>query len=273
MRAGRVNQVVRVTCLGDTTSIEGSLGQLANPVVILDLGEEELEFKWGHTWQLGTAAYWVGQARVMDVPNVRMGESLIEEVAACLLGGYGIPAEVGLAAFLAVKDSGLLEPKIAPSEKDIHSVLSQPLEVAGRSKMVRYRFAQQRASRLAMALQRLCTEDVPRDPLALRGWLMDIPGVGPKTASWIVRNVTDLDGIAVIDVHIRRAGVSAGFFLRRWRLPQDYWLHEAAFQAVCLIARIPTSTLDVSIWSQMQSLGNAGGLLLGGGPKWREVHA
>ena len=47
-------------------------------------------------------------------------------------------------------------------------------------------------------------------PVALRDWLLAIPGIGPKTASWIVRNRTGSSAVAIIDVHILRAGTSAG---------------------------------------------------------------
>ena len=59
---------------------------------------------WGRPDVLFTAAYWLTQywMREDDFPNRchRLGQTFQEEVVACLLGGHGIPAEVGLAAIL-----------------------------------------------------------------------------------------------------------------------------------------------------------------------------
>src|SRR5262245_32169997 len=74
---------------------------------------EVVEFEWGRYWQFGTAAYWITQywRRFGDRPLLALaiGRSLLEETAACILGGHGVPAEVGLAAFRAVRDAGLLD--------------------------------------------------------------------------------------------------------------------------------------------------------------------
>lgn len=37
--------------------------------------------------------------------------------------------------------------------------------------------------------------------------------IGPKTASWIVRNYRKSDCVAIIDIHIHRAGLLAGFLI------------------------------------------------------------
>lgn len=262
--------MVRTT--DDIMHLQGGLGSLDGMDICLFLGSEEIRFRWGHEWELGSAAYWVTHARrEATESSLRLGGSLAEEVAACVIGGYGIPADVALSAFKALQRSGLILQPVPPSEDDILDVLSKPLSVPGRAGPVSYRFAKQRASRLARALRVLRGREEPTNPLLLRGWLLQLPGVGPKTASWIARNVTGADGLAVVDIHVRRAGVAAGFFRKQWRLPRDYWLHETAFQAVCLLGRVSTTSLDLAIWSQLRRMGDAGGLLLGGGSEWRNA--
>src|SRR3954463_6907536 len=58
---------------------------------------------WGAFDELLTPAFWLGQAWQHEAlgtfSDLRLGRSLVEELAACLLGGFGMPAELGLAAY------------------------------------------------------------------------------------------------------------------------------------------------------------------------------
>jgi N-glycosylase/DNA lyase len=238
---------------------------LPEGVVCLDAHGQRLKFDWGQPHQLGTAAFWVTQTRERS-PSLdhRIGErTLAEEVVACLLGGYGLPARIGLAAFRAVRAAGLIATDPAPNRAALEGVLSRPLLLDSGRSPVRYRFPVQRAARVACALQQLSEHEVPEDPWELRDWLVGVPGIGPKTASWVVRNWHGTDGIAIIDVHVRRAGLAAGFFLPSWRLPRDYALFEAAFSHVAAIGGVSTAALDARIWRDLSFLGRAGSLLVG----------
>jgi N-glycosylase/DNA lyase len=231
--------------------------------VELCVGGETLRFYWGEPHELGTAAYWAEQTRRRPEPaTYRLGASLAEEVAACLLGGHGVPAAVGLAAYVAVRDAGLLLG--TPTMDEIDAVLSAPLQIPGRERLVRYRFARQRAERLSAALATLAVTDAPANSLELREWLTTLPGIGLKTASWVVRNHHGCDEVAIVDIHVQRAGAAAGFFASSWRLPRDYGRCEEAFCKVAELACVRASALDACMWDQMQCLGRAQGLLLGG---------
>jgi N-glycosylase/DNA lyase len=230
--------------------------------VELHAGGRDLRFYWGQVHELGTAAYWTEQTRRRQTPtDFALGKTLAEEIAACLLGGYGIPAAVGLAAFREVREKGLLDG--APSAAQVEAVLAIPIRVPGRASLVRYRFARQRSQRLAAALEVLDASTPPDDSLELRAWLMRLPGIGPKTASWIVRNHHACDQVAIIDIHVHRAGIAAGFFSSAWRLPRDYAIFEDAFCQVAAVAGVSAASLDACIWDQMQRLGRAQRLLLG----------
>src|SRR5260370_26788798 len=68
---------------------------------------------WGSRDVLFTPAFWLGQYWMREDSSLQsrphsLGQTLEEEVVACLLGGYGIPAEVGLAAFERLKSRGLI---------------------------------------------------------------------------------------------------------------------------------------------------------------------
>ncbi len=209
---------------------------------------------WGKADELFTSAYWAAIARAeapLENGARRLGENLVEEVAACLLGGHGIPAELGLAAFYRLRDSGLLsEP--CPPETEIFEALSKQLPVGGKS--VRYRFARQKSRYLALAVRRIRTASPPLNRgRLLRDWLLDIPGIGWKTASWVSRNWLDADDVAILDIHVFRAGQLAGIFRSDARLPRDYRALEVRFIEWSLALGLRPSVLDAVIWREMRS--------------------
>ncbi|MGO9791649.1 MAG: hypothetical protein ACLP8S_19745 [Solirubrobacteraceae bacterium] len=236
---------------------------MSTRAVKLRVGGQRVEFDWGEHFELGSAAFWIDQTRQHVQPtDLGLGRTLREEVAACILGGYGLPAQVGLAAFRAVVQSGLLDAGRLPTAAELELVLLQPLHI-GRAAAVHYRFPRQRAIRLTAALRYLELQQLPSEPHSIRRWLLECPGIGPKTAAWIIRNRRLGGDVAIVDVHIRRAGLVAGFFLPSWRLPRDYEWFENAFCAVASLGAVEPAALDACIWDICQSLGSARRLLLG----------
>lgn len=210
---------------------------------------------WGHCWQVGTPAYWIALTQETcrqpgnsdERSRHRLGVDLAEEIAACLLGGYGVPHDVGLAAFDAVKRAGALRPE-AVDDNSIAKVLREPLQVGSRH--IQYRFATQRASYLEGALTRMREDPPPVDALGLRRWLLCCRGIGPKTASWIVRNHLGSSDVAIIDIHILRAGVAAGVFDQHWTPTRNYDAMEAFFLAWAHHGQVSAADLDAVIWSE-----------------------
>lgn len=47
-----------------------------------------------------------------EFESYKLRENILEEVAACILGGYGIPAEMGLVAFDRLKNENLIKPGV-----------------------------------------------------------------------------------------------------------------------------------------------------------------
>lgn len=227
---------------------------------------QRIDFGWGEPHELGSTAFWIHLAREAELPeSLRIGDTLAEEVAACLLGGFGMPADIGWAAFDALKDEGLLARGRRPSASEIETVLSIPLTIPGRPRPTRYRFPKQRGIRLSQALEMVEAQSYwPDDPRELRDALCLLPGVGPKTASWITRNMTQSDDIAVLDIHIHRVGIAAGFFPAAWKLPRDYKLFEDAFCQVAAIGEVSAALLDAVIWRTMHDLGQGARMLVGG---------
>ena len=225
------------------------------PVVELAGCGEIRSVRWGQPWQFDTPAYWVSQAEMFHpVDNYRIGSSLAEEVAACILGGYGLPALVGVRAFETVRDAGLLDQDRSVTAFELERVLRMPLLVGDR--FVRYRFPRQRAYRVAAALEGLGGARPPAHGVQLRDWLLRLPGVGLKTASWIARNHTGTDDVAIIDVHVLRAGQRAGVFDPSWTAARDYPRCEALFVAWARTGGVRTSVIDACIWHQLSTNGS-----------------
>ncbi|MBW6400871.1 hypothetical protein KPL78_23630 [Roseomonas sp. HJA6] len=203
-----------------------------------------------------TPAYWKGQCWQAELlgwhGTFRLGSDLREEVAACLLGGWGMPAELGLAAFRRLRDRGLLRGP-APAHV-LEAALSEPLAV--QSTLRRYRFPRQRAAHLAGCLWAFETLREPEGDRELRDALLGLPGLGWKTASWVVRNHRASSAVAIIDVHVIRAGVVAGVFDPAWTPQRNYRQLEEAFLDLAEAIGIRAALLDAVIWEQMRRFGD-----------------
>jgi N-glycosylase/DNA lyase len=219
-------------------------------------GERRRTVPWHTEVDIGSAAFWVAQTQRATHPRThRLGATLGEEAAACLLGGHGVTGEMTLAAFRHLRDNELLRPGV--SETDLLVALRAPLTLTG-GRTARYRFPAQRAGRLHRLFRALPEAPECRTPgagPALRAWLMQLPGFGPKTASWAARNHTGSEQLAVIDIHVHRAGLTAGVFEETWTLPRDYLRFESAFVAWAEHGLVRTSDLDACIWFEMSRLG------------------
>ncbi|MDR6623856.1 endonuclease III domain-containing protein [Caulobacter segnis] len=225
---------------------------LPDPAVALMPG-----VRWGSFEHALTPAFWVSQAWLQDDGgdlSFELAPTLREEVVYCLLGGHGAPAEVGLAASKRVLDA-LAEKADGVLGRDrIETMLLEPLWVNG--KLIHYRFARQRAKYLTGALEGLRhLVDEELDDLALRDALRDLPGIGPKTASWIVRNRRASDRVAILDVHIIRACEHMGVFPRGANLARSYMDLERRFLEFCEVGGVRASVLDAVMWGTMRRLG------------------
>jgi thermostable 8-oxoguanine DNA glycosylase len=211
--------------------------------------------QWGKAEELFTPAFWKYQALLQRARHRytehRIGTSLLDEVSVCLLGGYGLPAELGLAAFDRLKNAGMLDGYA--SAKQLEAELSVPFDMSGRPR--RYRFPRQKSRYLAAALIAVRELPEPTCGLTLRTFLMGLDGIGPKTASWIVRNYLASNEVAILDVHVIRAGAEAGIFDQAADPARDYFGLEARFLSFCVALDEPASQLDAMMWDFMRRVG------------------
>lgn len=210
--------------------------------------------KWGHYCQLYTPAFWKFMYLSYDFsPNInshRLGTNILEEITACLLGGYGMPAELGLAAFERLRNEKLIKPGV--SYVKIKKALSTPF-VLEEDKSKKYRFYNQKSKYIYSFLQRDDLDSIPEDnDISFRNWLLNIDGIGPKTASWITRNWFQSENVAILDIHILRAGRIAGFFDKNHDVSSQYFDLERCFIRFCRAIQVLPSNMDAIIWNYMK---------------------
>ncbi len=209
----------------------------------------------GRADEVFSPAFWGEMARGAgrgSYGDIRLGADLAEEVAACLLGGFGMPAEMGLAAFDRLKERKLLYPGVRAAA--LEAALLEPF--GGPMHGRRYRFPRQKARFLACSLDLLPRLQEQACDLAFRDDLAALPGIGLKTASWVVRNRRYSDQVAVLDVHIVRAGHYIGLFAPRMKPARHYRAMEERFIALARALRVRAADLDSAMWQVMRLIGH-----------------
>ena len=213
---------------------------------------------WGYYGKLYTPAYWKIQY-LMHSQNddfsiqYKLGKNIKEEVVACLLGGFGLKAETGLAAFHRLVNRNLIKEGVGFNS--ILSSLVEPITIG--DKQVRYRFPNQKSKFIFQFLNRADLKNIPlENDLKFRSWLMTINGIGPKTASWITRNYLNSENVAIIDIHIFRAGLIAGIFSEKFDIQKDYFKLEQIFIDFCKAIEVQPSRMDALMWLQMKESNN-----------------
>lgn len=215
---------------------------------------------WGPFDELFTPAYWASQLWMLsDDPSAltfKLGRTLKEETAACMLGGHGITAEMCLAAYDVLRDRGLLR-RDTVTKDEIAVILKQTLFFGARS--FRYRFPNKKAEFLAPALNVLSRETPPQaDHKSFRNWFLRFAGVGLKTASWITRNWLSSASVAILDIHVVRCGRLCGVFHGNQNPARHYYQMEEIFLDFARRIRADAAKLDVLMWQQMRMASSIG---------------
>lgn len=225
--------------------------RLSGEPLVFKVDGDTWEANWGRYDAFGTPAYWVDQTvrhgygeRVM---TDTLRSDLVAETVFCLLGGFGVTAEAARDAHAAVRP--LVDRLIPPTASELEAVLAEPLPTTGR----RYRFPRQRAARIAAAVGDLRRTVPPSDAFALRDYLLTLHGVGPKTAAWIVRNVTGDDRMVIVDIWLQRSLTAAGVFLPAWNPARHYSRFEEAFLQYASYGAVSPAGLDLCIWEQART--------------------
>ena len=208
--------------------------------------------KGGNANELFTPAYWKLQIiyykEVLNQISLKKGETFNEEIISCILGGYGMKAEVGILFFNELKALGVIGSEVI-DERKIYGILKRPLVY--NNKKYYYRYPKQKSKYIFNALNSIRNYQQPfNDIYKLRSWLMSIKGIGPKTASWIIRNWFCCEDVAIIDIHIYKVGAIIGLFNNEENVSKDYFNLESKFIKFAKGLKVKPSELDTIIWQQ-----------------------
>lgn len=210
--------------------------------------------KWGREDWFSSPAFWYSLAQKTSPGDdyiAPAGTPLHYELAFCILGGFGIKMEINRAAWQRLFEHGILEVGRRPLPSDIEPLLIRPLAIG--NKHIRYRFPHQKSQRLSAAL--LAIEERPprtESGTDFRNDLLQVPGVGPKTASWLARNWLGSEDVAILDVHVLRACKKMKLFRGHIQLPKDYEELERLFLRFAKALSVRPSLLDAIIWREMR---------------------
>lgn len=212
--------------------------------------------KWGDCSQLYTPAFWkmqyLSHRQIDNTNNIyKLGSNLLEEIVVCLLGGFGMPSDIGIAAFERLKKDNLIRHHV--SFEEIHNALCTPY-VLKNGRIVTYRFHNQKSMYIHSLLSRDDLDKIPiHNDIQFRDWLLTINGIGLKTASWITRNWLHSDNVAILDIHILRAGVLAGFYKENVNdLTKHYLYLERQYLDFCRALEVSSAIMDAIIWDFMK---------------------
>jgi N-glycosylase/DNA lyase len=184
--------------------------------------------------------------------------ALRHELVFCLLGGHGVTYELALSATDVVMSLSPFEAVWSGSEltaalaRELSTPQFDPRCKDGTFR--RYRYPNRKAQLLGEARDWvLMTGGLEEGLRAIeceyerREWLCGCPGMGPKSASWLLRNTGYANRLAILDVHILRAMDQAGR-LPDMLLPRDYAPVESRFVEWCDELGAPVDGLDLFLW-------------------------
>lgn len=202
--------------------------------------------------------YYVERLRSQTAVNIE------RELLFCLLGGHGVSFELAWSATDALDPVGVFSPAWDPArlESTIRATLDQPQFEPRRrdGSLRRFRYPARKARLIAQAACWLRSSPPLHESLVAiaderdrRSHLCGCPGIGLKTASWLLRNTGLADQLAVVDIHVLRALVDAGL-VEDVKLPRDYLAVEARFLAWCAELEAPPAAFDLLLWEWQRSI-------------------
>jgi hypothetical protein len=181
----------------------------------------------------------------------------------CLLGGHGITFELAQSATSAVWDLKPFDEAWTPAglRREVQRELSQPRfePRCADGSLRRYRYPKRKARLIAEAVRWVRVQGGIRPGLNAvgteeqrRAWLCDCPGVGMKTASWILRNGGWAQRLAIVDVHLLRA-LKEAQLVTNANLPRDYEQVERAYLDWADRLGACPAALDLFLWEVHRS--------------------
>lgn len=189
---------------------------------------------------------------------------LEHELLFCILGGHGVSFELARSAatklrelevFASAWDSDALQARV---RAELQLAQFWPQRIDG--SLRRYRFPVRKSQLIATAASWVNRNRPLDDRLRFipseegrRQFMCDCPGIGLKSASWLLRNTGLATSLAVIDIHVLRALRAAGR-IADVRLPRDYVEIEKQFLNWCAELAAPPAAMDLLLWEWQRAM-------------------
>jgi len=197
-------------------------------------------------------------------PRTATAEDFEDELLFCLLGGHGVTFELAQSAVAILKRLDVFDSRWSTMELEmlLSSELVMPQFSPPRrdGSLRRYRYPRRKASLIARAAAWVASRSPLRETVlaldedeARRDFLCECPGIGLKTASWLLRNLGLGSSLAVVDIHLLRALMAANR-ISKAVLPRDYRQVEQRFLAWCKELKAPPAAFDLMLWEWQRAL-------------------
>lgn len=235
--------------------------QRTMPPPSMELGERSTDIAqvyWQKAWEVA-APHYLGPVEGSRADD----QELRAELLFCLLGGHGISYDLNLSVADRLWARGLFRTSRRLQRSSIEAELRKPQFEPPRrdGTLRRYRFPARKAELLYGA--QLWLDDVDSLAAALativreperRDFLCSCPGVGPKSASWLLRNCGYARELAVLDVHVVRAMQSCGR-IEEADLSRGYEAIEGEYLSWCRDYDADPARFDLIVWDFSRTRG------------------
>jgi thermostable 8-oxoguanine DNA glycosylase len=192
-------------------------------------------------------------------------DQVLDEFFFVSLGGFGISYELNLSGLQILKNQSLLsrdyykyKDKLGAIEEKIREQFSEKQFAPANSngELRKYRYIESKPKIVSNAgywLWKSCEWELYDKLLNLeavesRLWLCTCPGIGMKSASWLLRNTGFNDDCAVFDVHILRFLNYLGFYVPKQLTERMYLNLEEALRKVCNKVGVTLGKMDYLLW-------------------------
>ncbi|MGO9762372.1 MAG: hypothetical protein ACLP1Q_14040 [Solirubrobacteraceae bacterium] len=225
---------------------------MATQAALNELRQLAPDIYWRHAWEIVGERY-----PAPPPPGPADGERRIRrELLFCLLGGHGVPYELNLSASDLLWERGLFR-HWRPNPHTLESELSREQFMPERRDGTprRYRYPRRAAGLLSQAGRWLAHNSPLFEALALlagerdrRQLLCECPGIGPKSASWLLRNCGLAHELAILDVHVLRMMRESGRMAEHDGGGSDYEALEQTFVSWCRELGAEPAGFDLLLW-------------------------
>jgi thermostable 8-oxoguanine DNA glycosylase len=212
---------------------------------------------WQEAWERWGDTYSARATRSTPADEIEARRELLF----CLLGGHSVSYELALSATHRLANLGILSGNELNGDK-LERLLARelarpqfdPRRLDGSFR--RYRYPHRKAFLLRQAtdwINRAALDGLVvtlgslESEAGRREFMCACPGVGPKTASWVLRNTGFATHLAVLDVHVIRALKASGR-LGECSLPRDYDRAERHFLTWCEDLKALPAAFDLLLW-------------------------